>query len=162
MATAYPTSEFSGFDVSTDSIAVARSRSEDLSNIEFHEYTIEEIPIEPGFDLITSFDVIHDLADPMGALQRIREALRSDGVYLMMEPNASSHLENNISDRGALLYGISTLHCMTQSLARDGVGLGAAWGRENAERAARKAGYSSFENLEAIENSFSSFYLLSK
>jgi len=160
MASAYPNSEFFGFDVSDDSIAVARSRSEDLSNIEFHEYTIEEIPIEPGFDLITSFDVIHDLVDPMAALRQIHDALKPDGFYLMMEPNASSHLENNISDRGALLYGISTLHCMTQSLARDGVGLGTAWGIENAEKAARKAGYSSFENLEAIENSFSSFYLL--
>ncbi|MEE8374795.1 MAG: class I SAM-dependent methyltransferase [Acidimicrobiia bacterium] len=160
MAEAFPNAEVVGFDVSGDSIAVARSRSEKLSNIEFHEYTIEEIPIEPGFDLVTSFDVIHDLVDPMAGLKRIREALMPDGMYLMMEPNASSYLENNLHDRGALLYGISALHCMTQSLARDGAGLGAAWGAETAEQMAGEAGFSSFEKLDAITNSFSAFYLL--
>jgi 2-polyprenyl-3-methyl-5-hydroxy-6-metoxy-1,4-benzoquinol methylase len=160
MAEAFPNAEVVGFDVSGDSIAVARSRSEELSNIEFHEYTIEEIPIEPGFDLVTSFDVIHDLVDPMAGLKRIREALMPDGMYLMMEPNASSYLENNLHDRGALLYGISALHCMTQSLARDGAGLGAAWGTETAEQMAGEAGFSSFEKLDAITNSFSAFYLL--
>ncbi|MEE9178666.1 MAG: class I SAM-dependent methyltransferase [Acidimicrobiia bacterium] len=160
IAEAFPNAEVFGFDVSSDSIAVARSRSENLANLEFHDYTVEEIPTEPGFDLITSFDVIHDLADPMAALGHIREALRTAGVYLMMEPDASSYLENNLHDRGALLYGISALHCMTQSLARDGAGLGAAWGTETAERMADEAGFSSFEKLDAITNSFSAFYVL--
>ncbi len=160
MAQAYPNSEFFGYDVSGDSVTVARSRSEDIPNVEFHPYTAEDIPTDPGFDLITSFDVIHDLADPMSGLKRIREALKPTGSYLMMEPNASSHLENNLDDRGAMLYGVSALHCMTQSLAQNGAGLGAAWGEEMAREYAGEAGFTSFDRLEQITNRFSAFYLL--
>ena len=160
MAEAFPNSHVIGYDVSGDSVAVARSRSEDVPNVEFHGYAAEDIPVDPGFDLITTFDVIHDMTDPMAGLMRIHEALNADGFYLMMEPNASSLLENNLTDRGALLYGISTLHCMTQSLAHDGAGLGAAWGEEMAQDYAKEAGFSSFERLDAITNRFSAFYLL--
>jgi SAM-dependent methyltransferase len=121
---------------------------------------VEDIPIDPPFDLITTFDVIHDLVDPLAGLKQIREALAPDGVYLMMEPNASSNVEDNLNPRGALLYGVSTLHCMTQSLAHGGSGLGAAWGRQLAERYAADAGFFSFTPLEEISNRFSSFYLL--
>lgn len=160
IARQFPSSEVFGFDASGDSIAVARSRSEGLSNVEFRGYPINDIPVEPGFDLITALDVIHDVADPLRALERIKEALRPEGWFLMMEPNASSHLENNLHDRGALLYGVSAMHCMTQSLAHGGAGLGAAWGRERAEQLSREAGFSSFKPLEDISNRFSSFYLL--
>ena len=161
MAQAFPNSEVAGYDVSEDSVAVARSRSEDVTNVEFHNYGVEELPLDPGFDLITSFDVVHDLPNPLAGLERIREALRPDGRYLMMEPNASSKLEENLTDRGALLYGISALHCMTQSLANGGAGLGAAWGTQRAEDLADQAGFESFQKLEAITNKFSAFYLLS-
>ncbi len=160
IAEAFPNTRVHGYDASPDSIAVARSRAEHLENIEFHAYKAREVPIDPAFDLITTFDVIHDLSDPQGALEHIRDALRPGGSYLMMEPNASSRLEDNLHDRGALLYGISALHCMTQSLARDGAGLGAAWGAQQAEDLARTAGFSSFERLDDITNRFSAFYLL--
>ncbi|MGH8947075.1 MAG: class I SAM-dependent methyltransferase [Acidimicrobiia bacterium] len=160
MASAYPKSNVFGFDVSEESLAMARGRAEGLPNVEFHAYAADEIPVDPGFDLITTFDVIHDLTDPLDSLTRIREALRPGGQYLMMEPNASSRLEENLDDHGALLYGISTLHCMTQSLARGGAGLGAAWGAERAERLADRAGFSTFRPLEDINNRFSAFYLL--
>jgi len=160
MAEAYPNSQVTGFDVSGDSIAVARSRGGSLSNLEFHGYAVDEVPTQPPFDLITTFDVIHDLPDPLDGLSRIRAALADDGAYLMMEPEASSDLEDNLHPRGALLYGISALHCMTQSLAVGGAGLGAAWGRQTAQRYATHAGFSSFERLEEISNRFSAFYLL--
>jgi len=159
MASAFPSSQVTGFDVSAASLEIARERA-DATNLEFVEAAAESIPVEPPFDLITSFDVIHDLAEPSAGLARIREALSEDGQYLMMEPNAGSHLEDNLHDRGALLYGVSTLHCMTQSLAVGGAGLGAAWGRELAEEYAREAGFGSFTPLEAITNKFSAFYLL--
>jgi 2-polyprenyl-3-methyl-5-hydroxy-6-metoxy-1,4-benzoquinol methylase len=162
MAEAFSNSQFVGYDVSTESIAVARSRAERLSNVEFLDRGVEEIPTDPPFDLITSFDVIHDLAAPLEGLRRIHTALAPGGVYLMMEPNASSHLEENITPRGAMLYGTSTLHCMTQSLAQGGAGLGAAWGREKAEVMAVKAGFGSFRSLNEINNRFSAFYLLTK
>jgi SAM-dependent methyltransferase len=160
MAEAYPESHVLGCDVSAESLAVARARSEDIGNVEFTEYSVDSIPIDPPFDLVTSFDVIHDLDDPEAALTRVRAALGEGGQYLMMEPNAGSRLEDNLTDRGALLYGISTLHCMTQSLAIGGAGLGAAWGREMAEDYAGRAGFGSFRPLEEISNKFSAFYLL--
>jgi SAM-dependent methyltransferase len=159
MATAFPNSQVTGFDVSAPSLQLARERAP-APNLEFVEAPAESIPLEPSFDLITTFDVIHDLADPMAGLARIREALSENGQYLMMEPNAGSHLEDNLHDRGALLYGVSTLLCMTQSLAIGGEGLGAAWGREMAEDHARRAGFGSFTPLESITNKFSAFYLL--
>ncbi len=160
MAEAYPGSQVTGFDVSPDALSVARSRGEGIDNVEFEEYSADAIPLEPPFDLITTFDVIHDLVDPLAGLTRIREALGPNGLYLMMEPNASSRLDENLSDRGALLYGVSTMLCMTQSLAHGGAGLGAAWGRELAEEYAGRAGFTSFQPLESIQNRFSAFYLL--
>lgn len=160
IADAFPNSHVVGYDPSAESVAVARARAEGLDNVEFHVARAQEVPIEPGFDLITTFDVIHDLAEPAVGLAHIREALRPEGSYLMMEPNASSLLEDNLHDRGALLYGVSALHCMTQSLAVGGAGLGAAWGAQRAEEMARSAGFGSFEQLDDISNRFSSFYLL--
>lgn len=160
IAGAYPNSNVYGFDLSDRSLELAQERSSHLPNAHFEKSGVEEIPIEPGFDLITSFDVIHDLTDPLAAMRRIRSALRPDGLYLMMEPAASSDLEGNLTPRGALLYGISTLHCMTQSLAQGGAGLGAAWGTARATAMAGEAGFRSFDQLEEISNSFSSFYLL--
>jgi 2-polyprenyl-3-methyl-5-hydroxy-6-metoxy-1,4-benzoquinol methylase len=160
MAEAFPASEVVGFDVSEESIDLARSRIGVLGNVTFEHSSVDGLPTKPGFDLITSFDVIHDLAEPLAGLRRIRAALTPDGQYLMMEPNASSDLEDNLNPRGALLYGISVLHCMTQSLAVGGEGLGAAWGRERAGQYARDAGFSSFDELESIGNKFSAFYLM--
>jgi len=162
MAGAFPRSQIAGFDVSTLSIDTARNRAAGLGNIQFHETGIEDLPTDPPFDLVTTFDVIHDLADPLAGMERIRAALADDGAYLMMEPNASSNLEENLTPRGAMLYGTSTLHCMTQSLALDGAGIGAAWGRERAEAMAGEAGFGSFEPLEGISNKFSAFYLLTR
>jgi len=160
MAEAFPASEIVGFDVSEESLSLARGRSGNISNVEFHQYDAEEIPIEPGFDFITTFDVIHDLVDPLAGMQRIAEALHPGGLYLMMEPNASSNLQDNINEIGALNYGVSVLHCMTQSLAHGGAGLGSAWGGEATEEMAREAGFRSFRRLDEIANRFSAFYLL--
>jgi SAM-dependent methyltransferase len=162
MARAFPESQISGFDVSALSIETATSRGDGIANVEFHQNGVEGLPTDPPFALITTFDVIHDLDDPLAGMRRICDALAEDGVYLMMEPNASSNLEENLTPRGAMLYGTSTLHCMTQSLALGGAGLGAAWGRQRAEAMAGEAGFGSFEPLEGISNKFSAFYLLTR
>jgi SAM-dependent methyltransferase len=162
IAQAYPNCEVVGYDMSPHGIAEARSRAAGIANVDFRENAVEQIPIDPPFGLVTSFDVIHDLTAPLAAMRRIREALADDGLFLMMEPNAGSDLSDNLSPRGAMLYGISALHCMTQSLAAGGVGLGSAWGRERAEELAGEAGFTSFQPLDAISNRFSAFYLLQR
>ncbi len=158
IANAFPESSVVGFDSSEASLELARERAGDLANLRYEEASAHEIPIDPPFGLITAFDVIHDLADPQAGLRRIRNALSDDGVFLMMEPNMSSDLQYNLDDRGALMYGVSAMHCMTQSLAVGGEGLGAAWGREKAEVYCREAGFSSFAEVERISNRFSAFY----
>ena len=160
IAERFPECEVVGIDVSSPSLERAKERGAGIANLEFMESTVEEMPTEPGFDLVTAFDVIHDLADPLAGLRRIRQSLPPDGLFLMMEPAAGATLEENIGARGALLYGISALHCMTQSLARRGAGLGAAWGPVKAEELAREAGFTSFESLDDISNEFSAFYLV--
>ncbi len=160
VAQAFPNSTVHGFDVSEESIEQARRRGDGVSNLEFHLRSVDDIPDDPSFDLVTTFDVVHDLVDPLAGLRRIRQALAPDGIHLMMEPHASSDVGGNLHPRGALLYGVSTLHCMTQSLALGGAGLGAAWGTRRAEELANEAGFSSFEILDSISNPFSAFYLL--
>ncbi len=162
LAEAFPKSRVIGYDVSSRSIATAEEGSMNLPNVDFEERGIEDLPLDPPFELLTTFDVIHDLTDPLGGMRRIKDALAEDGQYLMMEPNASSNLEDNLSPRGAMLYGTSTLHCLTQSLAGGGTGLGAAWGRQRAEEMAAEAGFGSFQPLDEISNKFSSFYLLTR
>lgn len=162
IADGFPSSEVIGFDVSEPSLAMARERGAALPNLTFEQFPASAIPLDPPFGLITAFDVIHDLPDPIAGLDRIRAALADGGQFLMMEPNASSHLENNLDDNGALLYGVSTMLCMTQSLAAGGEGVGAGWGRERAEDYAREVGFSRFEPLEGITNRFSAFYLLER
>jgi SAM-dependent methyltransferase len=148
-----------GYDVDLLSLERARAaaRAEGLENVCFEQIGAEGLPVEIPFQLITTFDVIHDIAEPLAALRRIHGALAPGGTYLMVEPRASDRLEDNLHAGGAMLYAMSTLHCMTQSLARGGVGLGAAWGPKRAEELCREAGFTRFRELE-IENPFNAFY----
>ena len=89
------------------------------------------MPTQPGWDLVTSFDVIHDLPDPLGALTHIRSALSAGGTYLMVEPKVADELQDNLANPFArMLYGMSCLHCVPQSLAQGGSDLGACWGEK--------------------------------
>lgn len=159
MAEAYPASRVIGYDLDERSIvrAMAKASAAGCENTAFEVRSADEIPTEPGFDLITTFDVVHDLARPHECLSRIRAALVPGGTYVMMEPRAAPDLEDNVGDRGALLYGVSTLFCMTQSLADGGPGLGMAWGPRRAQSLCRQAGFASFEEVP-IDNPFSAFY----
>ena len=159
MARAYPASEITGFDVDSHSVERARKAAGEagLGNVRFERCSGDAIPCEPGFDLVTTFDVVHDLVDPSAVLRRIRAALRAGGTYLMVEPVAGDELADNLHPAGALTYAMSTLHCMTQSLAHGGAGLGAAWGPRRAEAYCCEAGFSGFERLP-VDNPFNAFY----
>ena len=157
MASAFPASEFVGYDLDPRAVEAAEAAAGEaaLSNVRFEVLGAEEIP--QGFDLITTFDVIHDLAEPLAAVTRFREALNDDGTFLMMEPSVAARLEDNVEPRAALLYGVSLLFCMTQSLAVGGAGLGTAWGPERAEALCREAGFTHFRRLP-VDNPFSAFF----
>lgn len=152
MAREFPKSTFVGYDLSVEAIERGRAeaRTMDLSNARFEVLDATTLPPEPKLDLITTFDSVHDQRDPATALQRIAAALGADGTYLMMEPRASSNLEDNVANPFApYLYGISVLHCMTVSLAAGGAGLGTAWGEQLARRMLMEAGFTSITVVEA-------------
>ena len=152
MAREYPASTFSGYDLGEDAIAHARAEASEmgLGNARFEILDATCLPSEPKFDLITTFDAIHDQRDPAAALGRIAGALAPDGVYFMVEPKASSNLEDNIGNPFApYIYGMSVMHCMTVSLAEGGAGLGTAWGQQTARRMLADAGFASIEVVDA-------------
>jgi 2-polyprenyl-3-methyl-5-hydroxy-6-metoxy-1,4-benzoquinol methylase len=156
MARAYPLASVVGFDIDKRSIERAVAGTTE-PNASFVVGGSDAIKDSGPFDLVTMFDVVHDLSDPLGVLHEVRESMSDTGVLLMMEPRIAAKLEDNINDRASLLYGISTFHCMTQSLAGSGAGLGAAWGPAAAEELCEAAGFTSFDELP-IENPFSAFF----
>jgi len=152
MAREYPASTFVGYDLGTDAIARARDEAREwgLANARFEVLDVTRLPAEPQFDVISSFDAIHDQRDPATALRRIAGALAADGLYLMVEPRAATRLEENLGNPFApYVYGVSVLHCMTVSLAEGGAGLGTAWGEEKARQMLAEAGFTAVEVFEA-------------
>jgi SAM-dependent methyltransferase len=152
MAREYPSSTFTGYDLGEDAIERARAeaRAMGLTNARFEVMDVTRLPAEPPFDLVMSFDAIHDQRDPAGVLRCAAAVLAPDGLYFMMEPKASSQLEDNVGNPFApYLYGISVLHCMTVSLAEGGAGLGTAWGEQTARRMLADAGFASIEVIDA-------------
>src|SRR5262249_40947971 len=107
---------------------------------------------ERPFDLITAFDAIHDQVDPAGVLGRVREALAPGGTFVMLDVHASSRLEENLAlPMSAFVYTVSTMHCMTVSLAHGGARLGTAWGTELATRMLREAGFAEVKLFERVD-----------
>lgn len=163
IAKAFPSATVAGLDFDARSIEIARgyARESGLNDrISFLAEAVEALPTEPGWDLISSFDVIHDLPDPLGAMKRIRSALNAGGTYLMVEPKVADQLEKNIQNPFARMFqAMSCLHCVPQSLAQGGPGLGACWGEGRARAMARDAGFTSFERLD-IRSPAMAFYAL--
>lgn len=144
MARQYPNSRFVGYDLSTEAIEFGSetARTEGLTNVRFESKDLTYWDEADRFDLVTGFDVIHDQGNPDVVLQNIHRALRPGGVFLMQDIYASSHVHNNIEHPlGPFLYTISTMHCMTVSLAQGGKGLGTVWGEELALEMLAEAGF---------------------
>jgi 2-polyprenyl-3-methyl-5-hydroxy-6-metoxy-1,4-benzoquinol methylase len=144
MAAAFPNSRFTGYDFSQEGVAAARQEAKHrgLQNARFEVRDVTALNASGAFDLVTTFDVIHDLADPAGVLSAIHRSLRPNGVYLCVDIAASSNLADNVDHPLApLLYSVSTLHCMTVSLAQGGAGLGTMWGEERAREMLAQAGF---------------------
>ena len=148
MAKAFPNSRFTGYEISEEGVLFARAEADAnaIENVEFQIKSGAEFDDIEEFDLICTFDAVHDQADPDSLLRNIRRALRPDGVYLMQDIDASSDVAGNVEHPlGTLLYTISCMHCMTVSLAEGGRGLGAMWGVELAEEMLSEAGFTSIE-----------------
>jgi SAM-dependent methyltransferase len=148
MAEAFPRSRFTGFDLSDAAIAAARAEAKrkGLANVRFERRDAAHLGEDGGFDFITTFDAVHDQARPDLLLAGIAGALRPGGVYLCVEGAAASELADNLGHpRGPWLYTISTMHCMTVSLAEGGMGLGTMWGEQAARKMLGEAGFTAVE-----------------
>ena len=148
MAEAFPRSRFAGFDFSGTGIAAARAEADrkGLPNARFEPRDAARLGEVARFDLITTFDAVHDQARPDLVLAGIARALRPGGVYLCVDTSASSRLEENLNHPlGPFLYTVSCMHCMTVSLADGGMGLGTMWGEQTARQMLGEAGFTSIE-----------------
>ncbi|MBV7266124.1 class I SAM-dependent methyltransferase [Erythrobacter ani] len=138
----FPNSRFVGYDLSCDAIATAREKAADLPNLRFEVLDCMKMRDERAFDLVFTFDAIHDQPHPETLLGNIRRAMRDDAVYIAQDIWAHTDVAANRDHPLApFIYTISLMHCMTVSLAQGGVGLGAAWGEEKASEMLAKAGF---------------------
>jgi ubiquinone/menaquinone biosynthesis C-methylase UbiE len=165
MASAFPKSRFVGYDLSSEGIAAAKAEAAErgLSNVHFGLRDVAELEVDDAFDLVTAFDAIHDQARPDAVLAGIARALRADGVFLMQDIRGSSHVHEDRDNLMApFLYTISCMHCMTVSLASDGAGLGAMWGKGLATRMLADAGFGDVTVRELPHDALNDYYLARK
>lgn len=136
MAQHYPQSQFTGYDLCEEATteAIRLANAKDLQNVHFAVKDLYGFNEVAQYNLITSFDAIHDQRAPQGLISNIHRALKPSGVYLMQDIGGSAHLENNLDfPMASLLYSISCTHCTPISIGQGGEGLGTMWGWETAQ-----------------------------
>ena len=126
LAQAFPESRYVGYELFEGQIERARAKAEaagvgDRVTFEARD-VVEGLPV--AYDVITTFDVVHDAADPLGLLRAIRKGTADDGSYVMLEIACADRHEDNAGPLATLFYGFSVTYCMTTSLAAGGAGLG--------------------------------------
>lgn len=165
LAREFPASTFTGYDFSAEAIAAARAEAAafGVPNAAFEFRDVTDLGVDGRFDVVCAFDAIHDQAHPARVLAGVHAALKPGGTFLMVDIQASSNLEENLGHPlGPLLYTVSTMHCMTVSLALGGVGLGTVWGEQLAVRMLGEAGFTDVEIKHVDEDVFNSYYVARK
>lgn len=166
LAEAFPQSRFVGFDISEEAIERGRAeaRAKGLTNVTFEVVDAAQIGQVDRFDVVTSFDAIHDQARPDPVFAAIFAALRPGGTYLCVEPNAHSAVQDNHElSHAPFLYTVSAMHCMQVSLsAPHGEGVGAAWGREEIQKRLAAAGFVDTERANAPHDRTNDYWLSTK
>jgi SAM-dependent methyltransferase len=165
MAARFPNSRFTGYDLSREAVAAGRAEAEHrgLANVRFEQRDLTDFDEPESYDLITAFDAIHDQKAPDRVMAGIARSLRSNGTFLMQDIAGSSHPHLNMDHPvGPLLYTVSCMHCMSVSLAQDGMGLGAMWGEEKAKEMLRAAGFDRIE-VHRLDHDFqNNFYVVTR
>jgi len=143
MARAFPKSQFVGYDFHPGSIeaAQAHAREHNLTNARFQVGTAKDYP-ETDLDFVTFFDCLHDMGDPAGAAAHVRQSLKADGTWMIVEPMASDRLEDNLNPIGRIYYAASTMVCVPTSLAQEvGTALGAQAGEAKLRQVIAAGGF---------------------
>jgi 2-polyprenyl-3-methyl-5-hydroxy-6-metoxy-1,4-benzoquinol methylase len=158
MAKEYPNSKFYGYDNHKPSIESAQklaSKEGVINRVEFRLVSANE-DIGKEYDLITFFDCLHDMGDPVGALKFARQSLKPNGTCMIIEPMAKDKLEDNINLMGKISYSVSSIICVPNSLADNGPALGAQAGGERTRKIAEESGFSQFK--KTIQTPFNIVY----
>jgi SAM-dependent methyltransferase len=144
LAEAYPNSTFLGFDYHEGSLEAARRNAREAgleSRVSFQRATAKDYPGQ-GFDLVTMFDCLHDLGDPVGAAAHVKRTLAEDGTWMIVEPRAGDRVEENLNPVGRVFYAGSTLICTPASLSQEvGRALGAQAGEKAIRAVVEEAGF---------------------
>src|SRR4051794_3111102 len=147
MAQAFPLSTFVGSDYHAGSIQTARERAQEAGVSDRVQFTVAAAAEQPaeGYDLVTMFDCLHDMGDPVGAARQVREALAPDGTWMVVEPMAGDRIEDNLNPVSRAYYGFSTFLCTPASLSRDvGLALGAQAGEAKIRDVIAGGGFTRF------------------
>jgi SAM-dependent methyltransferase len=161
IAQAFPAARLFGYDIHAESIERARRNAKAdgvADRVTFDTLDGGQLPAGK-FDFVSTFDVVHDAVDPAGLMSAIRRSLKDDGTYLVQEVNVSDRVEENMKPLGKMIYSVSTLYCMTTSLAHGGAGIGTAMGEKKARELASAAGFKRFTRLP-IKDDFAVLYEL--
>lgn len=143
LAQAYPKSTIHGFDFHAPSIEDAKQKAAEanVTNAHFEVVTAQDFPGH-GYDFACIFDALHDMGDPVGAARHIREALKPDGTFMLVEPQAADDLKDNLNVLSGIYYGFSTTVCVPTSRAQEvGLCLGAQAGEKRLTEVLNKAGF---------------------
>lgn len=144
LAKAFPAARVTGFDIDASSLDKARAAAAEAGvRVAFTHHLGSE-----KFDLVTICDCIHDLAAPQETLAQVHGLVKPDGTLFIIEPKAADRLEENLNPVATMFYGFSLFHCMTQSLARGGPGLGTCLGPAGTEKVVREGGFRGFRMLD--------------
>ena len=146
MAEAFPNSEFIGYDFHDESLEHASALAKDsgVNNISFKMASAKTFPAN-GYDLVTFFDCLHDMGDPVGACAHVVKALKPDGTCMIVEPFAHDTLQENLNPVGRAFYAFSTMICTPSSISQEvGLGLGAQAGEKRLKEVITSGGFSRF------------------
>ena len=133
-----------------------------VTNASFEVKDVATLDGSTKYDLITVFDAVHDQAQPRLVLKGIADSLKPGGVFLCSDIAGSSHVHENLEHPlGAMMYTVSTFHCMTVSLALGGEGLGTMWGEQKALELMHEAGFGSIE-VKQVEGDFMNNYYIAR
>ena len=145
MAKAFPHSQFVGYDYHADSIRTASERAQ-ASGVRNARFEVADAVSygEESLDLVTFFDCLHDMGDPIGAARHAHDALKPDGHCLLVEPFAGDHVQDNLNPVGRVYYGASSQICVPVSLARHGPALGAQAGQARLHQVMAEGGFRRF------------------
>jgi len=146
MAKEFPESVFHGFDLHPASIeaAIRHAKEQQVKNVHFSVAASKEFPGR-DYGLVTIFDALHDMGDPVGAASHVRQSLHPDGTFMIVEPMAGDSLTENMNPVGRVYYGFSTMICTPASLSQEvGLALGAQAGERRLRGVLAEGGFTRF------------------